>query len=65
MIKINGKEFNNLNGTNLRQYLKNNGYTLTFIAVEINGSIIPKSIYQNTFLQNGDNVEIVNFVGGG
>jgi len=35
------------------------------VAVEVNLSIIKKSDYENTRLSDGDNVEIVNFVGGG
>ncbi|MDO9289801.1 MAG: sulfur carrier protein ThiS [Thermodesulfovibrionales bacterium] len=35
------------------------------VAVEVNLSIIKKADYESHRLKDGDNVEIVNFVGGG
>ncbi|MGH7248661.1 MAG: sulfur carrier protein ThiS [Pseudomonadota bacterium] len=35
------------------------------IAVEINQQVVPKSDYAATILRAGDEVEIINFVGGG
>lgn len=35
------------------------------IAVERNLEIVPKSLYGNTALADGDRIEIVHFVGGG
>jgi len=35
------------------------------IAVERNGEIVPKSAHSNTFLADGDQLEIVVAVGGG
>ncbi|MGH7782054.1 MAG: sulfur carrier protein ThiS [Candidatus Binataceae bacterium] len=35
------------------------------IAVEINRQVVPKSDYAATILRAGDEVEIINFVGGG
>ncbi|MEG9861452.1 MAG: sulfur carrier protein ThiS [Parvularculales bacterium] len=35
------------------------------IAVEHNGEIIPRSTYSVTWLESGDNIEVVHFVGGG
>ena len=35
------------------------------IAVEVNKTLVPKSAWENTMLQDGDQVEIVHFVGGG
>lgn len=64
MIKING-ENKNLNRINLLEYLQKEGFQVTKIAVELNGEIIKKIDFENTFLQDGDSVEIVSFVGGG
>ena len=47
------------------KYLKDAGYDSRRIAVELNGDILPKSQYQNTYFKDGDNVEVVSFVGGG
>ncbi len=35
------------------------------IAIERNGDIVPKTSWQQVFLQDGDKLEIVQFVGGG
>ena len=35
------------------------------IAVEKNGEIVPRSLHQNTPVENGDHLEIVVAVGGG
>ena len=35
------------------------------VAVEINREIIPRDSYPATMIKPGDNVEIINFVGGG
>ena len=35
------------------------------IAIEYNGTIIPKSKYKKKFLKNNDRLEIVHFIGGG
>jgi len=35
------------------------------VAVEINREIVPKASYPATIVKAGDNVEIINFVGGG
>ena len=64
MVKINAKELN-VAGKTLTEYLATTEYNLKRIAVEINGNIVPKSQYDKTILQDGDNVEVVSFVGGG
>ena len=64
MVKINGTEFN-VAGQSVTQYLTESGYDLKRVAVELNGDILPKAQYESTLLQDGDNVEIVSFVGGG
>ena len=33
--------------------------------MERNGEIVPKAAYGETILQDGDVIEVVNFVGGG
>jgi sulfur carrier protein len=35
------------------------------VAVEINREIVPKARYEVTIVRAGDQVEIINFVGGG
>jgi len=65
MIKVNGEVAENIAGNNVAEYLTESGYDLKRVAVELNGDILPKAQYESTLLQDGDNVEIVSFVGGG
>ena len=64
MVKINGEELN-VAGKTIAEYLATTNYDPKRIAVERNGDIVPKSQYGDTLLCDGDNVEVVSFVGGG
>lgn len=64
MVKINGEE-KNVAGMTVAEYLATTNYNPKRIAVERNGDIVPKAQYRNTLLCDGDNVEVVSFVGGG
>ena len=64
MVKINGCELD-IAGKTLAEYLAAANYDPKRIAVERNGEIVPKAKYGETVLEDGDNVEIVRFVGGG
>jgi thiamine biosynthesis protein ThiS len=70
-----GKERNmfTVNGTkkelpgvfSVKEYLEQNGYVISQIAVELNEEILPKTEYVSTVLKDGDVMEIVSFMGGG
>ncbi len=64
MVKINGENLNAA-GKTLTEYLAATNYDPNRIAVECNGDIVPKVQYGETVLKDGDNVEVVSFVGGG
>ena len=64
MVKINGEKFD-VASISIEKYLMDAGYDSKRVAVELNGDILPKSQYQNTYFKDGDNVEVVSFVGGG
>ena len=64
MVKINGTEVDAA-GKTIAEYLETTEYNPLRIAVERNGEIVPKAKYAETVLQDGDSVEVVNFVGGG
>ena len=64
MVRINGENVN-ADGIKLTDYLKDNGYNSGRIAVEVNGSIVPKKEYEACILHDCDTVEIVSLVGGG
>ena len=64
MVKINGAELD-LAGRILSDYLSEAGFNLSRVAVERNGEIVPKRLYRETVLADGDALEVVGFVGGG
>lgn len=64
MVKINGEDLN-VAGKTVAEYLATTNYDPKRIAVERNGDIVPKVKYCETVLKDGDNVEVVSFVGGG
>ena len=64
MVKINGTE-REAAGRLLADCLTEAGYNLARVAVERNGEIVPKRLYGDTVLADGDVLEVVGFVGGG
>lgn len=64
MVKING-EFFEIADVSIERCLLDAGYDTKRVAVELNGDILPKSQYEDTYLSDGDCVEVVSFVGGG
>ena len=65
MIIVNGKEINLTEDTTVAEYLEQNNYQTNRIVVELNEEILPKYLYSDTRLKDGDSMEIVTFVGGG
>lgn len=64
MVRVNGRE-ENIAGKTIAQYLSQTQYDPRRIAVERNGEIVPKRLYEATVLREGDSLEVVSFVGGG
>lgn len=64
-MKLNGVQIPLMEPLLLVEFLEQQGYENTRIAVEKNGEIIPKSAYADTLIQDGDVLEVVSFVGGG
>ena len=64
MVKVNGVEMD-IAGKTVAEYLATTNYDPKRIAVELGGDIVFKSQYDTTVLEDGDSLEIVNFVGGG
>ena len=65
MVKVNGEVVENVAGLSLEDYLKKEDYTISRVAVELNGNIVPKAEYAKTMIAEGDKLEVVSFVGGG
>ena len=64
MIKVNGEELD-IAGKTITEFILTTEYDSKRIAVERNGDIVPKAQYSETVLEDGDNLEVVSFVGGG
>lgn len=64
-MKVNGKLVPAMKDMTVRILLEQEGYPLTRIAVEVNGTIVPKANYDTFKLHDADTVEVVCFVGGG
>ena len=64
MVKVNGTALD-IAGKTLSEYLATTDYDPRRIAVERNGNIEFKSQYDVIVLEDGDSLEVVNFVGGG
>ena len=52
-------------GQNLNNLITSLNYVIGEIAIEMNGRIIPNSQYPDIKIAENDNIEIVEFVGGG
>ena len=65
MFTVNGTK-KELSGVfSVKEYLEQNGYVISQIAVELNEESLPKTEYVSTVLKDGDVMEIVSFMGGG
>ncbi len=64
MAKVNGKEMD-ISGMTLTEYLDSTDYNQKRIAVERNGEIVFKCMYDETVIEDDDSIEVVSFVGGG
>jgi thiamine biosynthesis protein ThiS len=64
---VNGQErdFSDLPSATLADLIAKLGLKDDRVAVEHNGSIVPRSDWPQTTLASGDKLEIVHFVGGG
>ena len=64
MVRINGQDCEKT-GISVSDDLEQENYNVKHIVVEYNLEIIPKERYAQTILKDGDEVEIVSFMGGG
>ncbi len=65
MVTINGENRADYNEITITEMLDREGFDRNRIAIEINGVIIRKKQYNETYLHDGDRIEVVSFVGGG
>ena len=64
-IQLNGKKITIKPKFTIMDLLIKYNLNKNKIAIEYNGTIIPKSEYKKKYLKNNDSLEIVHFIGGG
>ncbi len=64
-IRVNGEIRAFAPETRVAQLLASLGVSMPRVAVEYNREILPKGEYEATILREGDELEVVTFVGGG
>lgn len=64
-ILLNGESYECEGPLNVAQLVAQLQADPRTLAVERNAEIVPKSLYEQTPLAEGDRVEIVGFIGGG
>ena len=64
-IQLNGKKISIKSNFSILDLLKKYKLSNKKIAIEYNGTIVPKVNYKKKFLKNDDKLEIVHFIGGG
>ncbi|MDD6483068.1 MAG: sulfur carrier protein ThiS [Clostridiales bacterium] len=65
MIFVNSEELSGFEGVSVLELIEKRKYKTAFVAVELNGKIVPRAEYESTVLKDGDKLEVVSFVGGG
>lgn len=65
ILKINGQDQSIETETKLIDLISSKNLNCDRIVIEHNHRIIPRERWQEVFLKEGDNLEIVSFVGGG
>ncbi|MEJ2156628.1 MAG: sulfur carrier protein ThiS [Desulfobacteraceae bacterium] len=63
-IKVNGKP-ESISAGNLAAYLQDKGLDPKTLVVEYNGQVIKADLWADTLLSEGDQLELLSFVGGG
>ena len=64
-ITVNGESRTIESGVTLAAFLTREGFDLQRVAVERNGSIVPRRTFDSEILTAADKLEVVHFVGGG
>jgi len=64
-IQLNGKKVTITSNYSILDLLKKYKLANKKVAIEHNGTIVPKTSYKKKYLKDNDQVEIVHFIGGG
>lgn len=64
-ITANGKIYSLEQGSTLADFLEEKGFAPEKVVVSVNNKVIPPEKYASLALGNGDDLNIMSFVGGG
>ena len=64
-IQLNGKKVKIQRSLSIKDLIKKYRLKENKIAIELNGTILPKDHYKSKKVKNNDKIEIVQFIGGG
>lgn len=64
-ISLNGESYQLAEGSSIEQLLIQLEFVGKRVAVEVNQEIVPRSQHSQTLLNEGDQVEVVQAIGGG
>lgn len=64
-VHLNGSRREIPVGSTVADVVESIGHDSRSVAVELNGSIVPRERYEHVSLQEGDRLEVVRFVQGG
>jgi sulfur carrier protein len=64
-LQVNGDDRTCEPNLTMLELLKYLGLNPRLLAVEYNGEILHRQLWENTMIENGDRLEIVTIVGGG
>ena len=64
-IQLNGKKIKINSNSSIKDLIKKFKLKENKIAIELNGIILPKKFYSSKKIKDKDNIEIVQFIGGG
>ena len=64
-VIINGESHSYDTEMSISSLLEQSGLADKRVAVELNESIVPRSQHAQTFIAEGDNIEIIHAIGGG
>ena len=64
-IQLNGKKIKIQRNLSIKDLINKYRLKENKIAIELNGTILPKDHYKNKKVKNNDKIEIVQFIGGG
>ncbi len=65
IIRVNGESKETAQDLSVAQFIKEMALDENRIVIELNASVLPKQEFSRTTLQDGDRLELVEFVAGG